>query len=200
MESKSTRFTNALAALRARRHGLARTRLRRGVRLTVERGGVVDVQGRLDLGTVWRRGRPYPAQLIVRPGGTFRVRGSWEFSTGFKVWVDSGAVLDVGSGGTNYGAEIFCSGSITIGEDVGIGYGATLRDSDDHAVTGGSGPGAIVIGDHVLIASRAMILPGVTIGDGAVVAAGAVVTRDVPSRAMVAGVPARVVREDVDWR
>jgi acetyltransferase-like isoleucine patch superfamily enzyme len=45
-----------------------------------------------------------------------------------------------------------------------------------------------------------MVLPGVTIGDGAVVAAGAVVTRDVPCRAMVAGVPARVIREDVDWQ
>src|SRR3954467_14033309 len=111
MEPNSTRFTNALAALRARRHGLARTRLRRGVRLTVERGGVGDVLGRLDLGTVWRLGRTYPAQLIVRPGGTFRVRGSWGFGTGFKVWVDSGAVLDVGSGGGHHRARSFCTGA-----------------------------------------------------------------------------------------
>lgn len=51
--------------------------------------------------------------------------------------------------------------------------------------------GSVAIHDHVWIGSRAMILPGVTLGRGCVVAAGAVVTRDVPPMAIVAGVPAR---------
>ena len=45
-----------------------------------------------------------------------------------------------------------------------------------------------------------MILPGVTIGDGAIVAAGAVVTKDVPEKCMVAGVPAKVIKENVEWK
>jgi maltose O-acetyltransferase len=53
----------------------------------------------------------------------------------------------------------------------------------------------VVIEDHVWIGSRAMILGGVTLGRGAVVAAGAIVTRDVPPLAIVAGIPARVVGE-----
>ncbi|MBI3945606.1 MAG: acyltransferase [Armatimonadetes bacterium] len=53
----------------------------------------------------------------------------------------------------------------------------------------------VVIEDYVWIGTRAMILPGVRIGRGAVVAAGAVVTRDVPPLAVVAGVPARRIRE-----
>jgi acetyltransferase-like isoleucine patch superfamily enzyme len=52
---------------------------------------------------------------------------------------------------------------------------------------------AVVIEDHVWIGSRAVILPGVTLGRGSVVAAGAVVSRDVPPLAVVAGVPATVV-------
>lgn len=53
----------------------------------------------------------------------------------------------------------------------------------------------ITIGDGVWIASRVTVLPGVTIGESAVVAAGSVVTRDVAPDTLVAGVPARVVRE-----
>ena len=56
-------------------------------------------------------------------------------------------------------------------------------------------PAPIVIGDKVWIGANATVLPGVTIGKGAIVAAGAVVTRDVPPNTIVAGVPARVVRE-----
>jgi acetyltransferase-like isoleucine patch superfamily enzyme len=52
----------------------------------------------------------------------------------------------------------------------------------------------VTIGSGVWIASRVTVLPGVRIGDGAVVAAGAVVARDVPAHTLVGGVPARVIR------
>ena len=51
-----------------------------------------------------------------------------------------------------------------------------------------------MIGNNVWIGSRAVVLPGVTIGDGAIVAAGAVVNRDVPANTIVGGVPARVIK------
>lgn len=60
--------------------------------------------------------------------------------------------------------------------------------------------GGVKIGNKVWIATNALILPGVSIGDGAIVAAGAVVTKDVPAKCMVAGVPARVVKENVEWK
>ena len=55
------------------------------------------------------------------------------------------------------------------------------------------------IGNHVWIGENSMVLKGVAIGDGAVVAASSVVTRDVPPRCLVAGAPAKVVREDIEW-
>jgi maltose O-acetyltransferase len=53
----------------------------------------------------------------------------------------------------------------------------------------------VTIGDGAWIGARATILPGVTIGGGAVVAAGSVVTRDLPANVLAGGVPARVIRE-----
>jgi acetyltransferase-like isoleucine patch superfamily enzyme len=76
-----------------------------------------------------------------------------------------------------------------------------IRDSDNHLLDGRDRRSApIRIGDHVWIGLRATILKGVTIGDGAVVAAGALVIHDVPPGALVGGVPARVIRENVTWQ
>ena len=57
----------------------------------------------------------------------------------------------------------------------------------------------IEIGSNVLIGRRSMIMKGVKIGDGSVIAAGSVVTRDVPAKCLAAGVPARVIRQDIQW-
>jgi maltose O-acetyltransferase len=84
---------------------------------------------------------------------------------------------------------------IKTGKDVSIGPEASIltlshdTQSPDFADQGGD----VTIGDHVWIAYRAIILPGVNIGDGAVVAAGAVVTKDVAPYTIVAGIPARCV-------
>ena len=74
-----------------------------------------------------------------------------------------------------------------------------IRDSDSHSTGEGRTPTKpITIGDHVLIGARCIILKGVTIGEGAVVAAGSIVTKDVEPHTLVAGNPARFVR-NVDW-
>lgn len=84
---------------------------------------------------------------------------------------------------------------VTTGADVSIGPEAAILTlghdprSPDFADRGG----AVRIGDRAWIAYRAIVLPGVTIGEGAVVAAGAVVSEDVPPYAIVAGNPARQV-------
>lgn len=58
----------------------------------------------------------------------------------------------------------------------------------------------IKIGNHVWIGTRVTILKGVTVGDNAIIAAGAVVTHDVPANSIVAGVPAKVINSNVNWK
>ena len=58
----------------------------------------------------------------------------------------------------------------------------------------------VFIGNHVWIGTNVTILKGVTIGDGAIIAAGSVVTKSVPSKCLAAGVPAKVIKENVEWK
>lgn len=98
----------------------------------------------------------------------------------------------------NYGVDIAATGLVSIGADCLIGTHVSIIDNDFHGLADRlqmPSPKPVTIGDNVWIGNRAIILPGVTIGDGAVVGAGSVVTRDVPARTVVAGNPARVLRE-----
>jgi len=126
------------------------------------------------------------------------------FSIGDNAYViiRKNAALYLGGGYINSNAQIVCSQRITIGNGVAIADGVLIRDCDDHDIQyeGYQKTAPVVIGDHVWIGQRATILKGVTIGDNAIVAAGAVVTRDVPANALVGGVPAKVIRENVAWK
>jgi acetyltransferase-like isoleucine patch superfamily enzyme len=97
----------------------------------------------------------------------------------------------------NSGCHFQDQGGIEIGDGALIGHNvvlATINHDLDPAMNRKNHYGPIKIGTHVWIGSNATILPGVTIGDWAVVAAGAVVTRDVPAMAVVGGVPAKVLK------
>ena len=118
--------------------------------------------------------------------GGLQVQESFRFVIGDDVFINSGCVFDG-------------SAPIEIGNRVQFGFQVTLV-TGDHRIGPPAGRAgehharSVCIGDGAWIGARAVILPGVTIGKGAVVAAGAVVTRDVEANSLVAGVPARVVR------
>ncbi|GFH92510.1 putative acetyltransferase [Lachnospiraceae bacterium] len=97
----------------------------------------------------------------------------------------------------NSGCHFQDQGGIEIGDGALIGHNvvlATINHDLNPKENRKNHYAAIKIGAHVWIGSNATILPGVTIGDYAVVAAGAVVTRDVPAMTVVGGVPARVLK------
>ena len=97
----------------------------------------------------------------------------------------------------NMGCKFQDQGGIFIGDGTLIGHNvvlATLNHAKSPRNRSTMIPAPIHIGRRVWIGSNATVLPGVTIGDGAIVAAGAVVTRDVPENTIVSGMPARVMR------
>lgn len=106
--------------------------------------------------------------------------------------------------GDNSGLGLDCmvSGPLSIGDNVMMGPGVMIYTQNHNYYRldipmiqqGDSDKRKITIGNDVWIAARVIILPGVTIGDGAVIGAGSIVTRDVPPYAVVAGNPAKVIK------
>ena len=98
----------------------------------------------------------------------------------------------------NSGCRFQDQGGITIGDGALIGHNAVLatlnHDFSPERRTS-MHPAPVVIGKNVWLGASVTVVPGVTIGDNAVIAAGAVVTKDVPAGTIAAGVPAKVLRE-----
>lgn len=108
----------------------------------------------------------------------------------------SGSLVSIGEGSViNRGCMLYTTGGLTIGKQVSVSAGVWLI-TGTHDMTKPNFPARfypITIDDYAWIGSRATILAGVHIGEGAVVMAGAVVTRDVSPYAVVGGVPARPI-------
>lgn len=122
----------------------------------------------------------------------WEVRGSRTLAIGARSSIGNDAILDA-------------RGGLTIGEDVNLSTGVHIWtgqhdwNSPDFAYVAAP----VAVGNRVWLSARVTVLPGVRIGEGAVVAAGAVVTRDVPPYALAAGVPAKVIgerRRDLRYR
>ena len=98
----------------------------------------------------------------------------------------------------NSGCHFQDQGGIMIGDGALIGHNVVLATlNHDFAPQKRSAlhPAPIVIGEKVWIGANATIVPGVTVGNGAIIAAGAVVTKDVPENVIVGGVPAKIIKE-----
>ena len=174
----------------------------KGTSVSMAPGSTITVkQGRLSFNAKWDRKDPFPSLLVMGENAQLKCDNSFDFYSGAKIYVNKGAILKLGGGYVNHNLNLSCFENISIGNGVVISENVCIRDSDDHTISGSPKPMTqpIVIGDHVWIGMNATILKGVTIGNGAIIAAGAVVTKDVPENALVGGIPAKVIKTGVSW-
>ena len=147
---------------------------------------------------------------LITVRGPLRVEGSgdirigdnctiWSHMGTTQLFADKGAELVIGEGTfINTACIISASNRIVIGKNCQIANQVIIMDGDFHGVDDRSESGksdAVIIGDNAWLATRSMVLKGVEIGEGATVAAGSVVTKNVEPYTLVGGVPAKLIRK-----
>jgi acetyltransferase-like isoleucine patch superfamily enzyme len=175
-----------------------------GATVKTSKGAKIKCFGELTLGQIWERPRSiaHKSLLTMDKNTNLIINGDFRIVSGCHITLMDSATLELGSGYIHSNVTIDCYKKISIGNTVAISKDVIIRDSDSHKIIGNKNEMSqpIKIGNHVWIGTRAIILKGVTIGDGSIIAAGSIVTKDVLPKTIVAGIPAKVIRKDVEWQ
>lgn len=176
--------------------------LTKHVIIELDNNSLLSLHGRLFMGITQVKGSRKETRLLLEEGASMTVNNTFTMYAGSYIRVIKGGRLILHGGFINENVQITCGSTIEIGKGCAIGRDVIIRSYDGHTILE---PGykiaePIIIRDHVWIGQGAQILKGVTIGEGAIIAAGAVVTKDVSPHTIVGGVPAKVLKENVNWK
>ena len=168
----------------------------------IDKDAQLVLNSKFEMGVKQVESSQIETRLLLECNAKMIVNGHFRMFAGSYVRVVNDGTLIINGGFINENVQIICGGKIEIGKDCTIGRDVVIRSYDAHEIIkdGFKVSSPILIGEHVWIGQGATILKGVTIGDGAIIAAGAIVTRDVPAHSIVAGVPAKVIEENVNWK
>jgi acetyltransferase-like isoleucine patch superfamily enzyme/coenzyme F420-reducing hydrogenase beta subunit len=143
-------------------------------------------------------------RIFVDEKATLELGGNVSIGYGSDIEVFSKATLIIGGGSkTNIGATIICGERIEIGKDTMLGRHITIRDNNgSHYMNrqGYKNTRPVIIGDKVWLTEQCTVMPGVKIGDGAIIGALSLVIRNVPAHCLASGHPAEVIDEDILWK
>ncbi len=168
---------------------------------TVDKTAKMKIKNKFGIG----RNIGYTGKLntifIMQKNSKLNIDGKFYLYTGSKIVVHENATLNIGDGSfVNVDSKIYCKKNITIGNNVFIGENVIIRDTDEHCIDNKTSSIPITIGNSVWIGMRCTILKGVTIGNNVVIGAGSVVTKNIPDNCLVAGNPAKIIRNNITWK
>ncbi len=140
---------------------------------------------------------------IYMINSSLEIHGNVSLYPGVLIYAINATIIIRSNTKINGGVEIISLKKIDIGEDCLFAEGIIVRDNDGHKLNSDAkselDAQAIKIGNHCWIGQRAMILKGVTLDNNVIVGAGAVVAGNFPPNVAVAGIPARIIKENVSW-
>ena len=171
-------------------------------RIVIDKSARINLDGILIIGTKENRKSTSETRFSLGKNSSITVNGDFAVGSGSDIRVFDNGELILNGGGCRPGVQIVCFKKITIGKGCAIARDVIIRDTDAHQLVDSNHQMTqeVSIGEHVWIGNRAIVMKGVTVGNGAVIAAGSIVTKDVPDKCLVAGVPAKVLRHNVEWK
>ena len=156
---------------------------------------------RLHIGVKQVKSSKIETRVLLEEGSCLKVNGTFTCFAGSYIRLTPNSNLILHGGFINENVQITVGDTIEIGEGFTCGRDVVIRSYDGHIIEREdyniSEP--IIIGKNVWVGQGATILKGVTIGDGAIIASGAIVTKDVPAGSIAAGVPAKVISQNIKW-
>ena len=169
--------------------------------IQIDKGAKMFLSEKFTTGTKQVKKSKMETRILLEKDSQLIVDGSFKVYAGSYIRVAPKGKLILHGGFINENVQITAGDVVEIGSDFTCGRDVVIRSYDGHTICqeGYKVSEPIKIGKHVWIGQGATVLKGVTIGDGAIIAAGAIVTKDVPGRCIAAGIPAKIVRENVNW-
>lgn len=172
--------------------------------IKIKKGAKIKKNGVFILGQKKFGRSKLETRLLVERGATLRYDGKTTIGYGSDIEVFPNATLSFGGGGaTNIGATIICGDRIEIGKNTMLGRHITIRDNNgSHYMNrhGYKNTRPVIIGDKVWLTEQCTVMPGVKIGDGAIIGALSLVIKNVPAYALASGHPAEIIDEDILWK
>ena len=177
--------------------------------VNIAKTATLEIDGLLVIGEKGRFPKSkLDTRLCVADKGKLSVLGDASFGYGSDIEVHESGHLTIRgkkyvSSGSNIDCTIICADKIDIGADVQIGRNVLIRDNNgNHYINrqGYKNTNPVTIGEKVWLCESCVIMPGVKIGDGAVIGAKSFVITPVPARTLVSGSPAKVIDKDIQWK
>ena len=199
------RKVNFFSYLQAKKQniGLGQFLPYKGSKINIAKSAIINIKkGIFGFNAKWEKNEPFSSIFSISDHAQFIVHDTFKIHSNSRVSINKNAILEFGSGYINSNLNLACFNHIKIGNNVAISENVVIRDSDNHQITNSNHEVSkpIIIGNNVWIGMNVVILKGVTIGDGAIIGAGTVLTKSVPNNSLVVGVPGKVIKENVQWK
>lgn len=145
-----------------------------------------------------------PTVLDIYNNGRLSINGSVSIGKGSKLMIGENALLEIGNlSSLNENSRIQCRNKVHIGERCAISWNVNILDTDEHNILLNGRQtnhiSQVFIGDHVWIGCNSTILKGTKIGESSIIASGSLVNKNVSNNQLVGGVPAKLIRDEVNW-